>query len=121
MENRIRILALISIILLVTLFLGVGMNQSVKSLNGGKMPVYTNFKLNSPNHFAFTDKSQVNAYFLTDKIYFGIGNLTVYSLGDVFIYLGGYGFLLIMTIDIIIMGIFAIKSIKEKNDKRSYY
>lgn len=80
------------------------------------MPVYINYQIDTISHFNFTDKSEINAFFLTDKIYFGFGSLTIYSLGDIFIYFGGYGFFLIMVLNIIFTAKFIIKLIREKNE-----
>jgi len=117
--KTIRILALITLILLVTLILGIAMNKSVKSLNGGRMPVQTSSKINTYAHFNYIESSEVNAPFLTDKYYIGKEhNIIAFSLGDVLIYFGGYGFIIMAIINGIFMSIFAIKLVKERKERK---
>lgn len=70
------------LIFLVILILGGLLNVIAVSSNGGKMPVYTKDSLEEgKKHFYFSDKNEVNEFYLTDiirikKAYFSIGDLT---------------------------------------------
>lgn len=67
------------------LFIGATMNFTVMEYNAGRMPVLTDYPLDTNKYFAYTNSNLVNFSILSDKHYFQ-GN--IFSLGDVFLYIG---------------------------------
>lgn len=66
------------------------MNSMVVQENNCKMPVLSNYNIETDRHFSYTDYSEVNKPILSDRFkVFGI----IYSIGDFFIY---FGFLLFL-------------------------
>jgi hypothetical protein len=73
---------------------GMEMNNIVIESNGCKMPVLTTSKYSTDEHFTYQDWFSVKHPFLSDI--FRIGNY-IYSIGDFFIYTGGFLVVLFFT------------------------
>ena len=96
---------------LMVVVIGGFINMHAVIQNGGRMPVQNHdnmvLEIDTPTHFTFNQSSEVKAYPLTDKFRWILkrrGEVYIFSLGDVIIYLG-YAFVLIMGIVMLITGI----------------
>lgn len=76
---------------------GVFLNLTVVNNNRCRMPVYTeSYFVNDNKHFTFTEKEQVNYFFLTDIIHVYFVMESYNSIGDVLIYSGSVSFFFFM-------------------------
>lgn len=89
---------MLSMFLLLTVT-GAVSNLNAVALNGGKMPVYSEYNLSSPIHFSFQDFSEVNVPYQTDIIH--LFN-RVMSIGDLMIFLGIFGGGLVLVRQVIV-------------------
>jgi len=79
------------IVCLLLLICGVCMNFQVMIANGGKMPVKLDIDYSDESHFSFQNNNEVEYFYFADI--FNIGN-TIYSLGDIIMYLSLYLYLI---------------------------
>jgi len=67
--------------------MGMLFNVLAVLLNGGRMPVYSNYHIQKTTHFSYSEFSKVNVFYFTDlfKIYHR-NRILFFSVGDFFIY-----------------------------------
>lgn len=77
----------IAILLLIMMLAGAVLNLIAISTNNGRMPVMTEYELNTNKHFAYQEehKELINNWILTDIIH--VANKYVASIGDFLILL----------------------------------
>lgn len=85
-RKRINLTILFIFSILISLS-GSNFNNVAMLKNGCKMPFYASPYLNysDNSYFSYSDKNNVNAYFLTDRFYIGS---YIYSIGDFYIFIG---------------------------------
>lgn len=84
----------ITIMGLIILIAGITCNFVVVDHNEGRMPVPFSYAYKTESHISFSEKSEINNYYLADifnikNLYFSIGDILI-ALG-IIIALGSYG------------------------------
>ena len=104
-------------IILLIIIIGITCNFIVMTSNNGKMPVKMNWNYTDDKHFTYNDSTEfcVRNDFLADNHYW---NGTIYSLGDLFIYLGIFLFLYLLFYNFIY---WVIKEWRKFKKKRKAY
>ena len=106
-------------ILLIFLFfsiIGALLNIIAMETNNGKMPVLTHQYISSSEHFGFTDKQQINNYFLSDIFKIETKKKFHYiSIGDFLIYFGSYSVFILSSFMIIKIGYDKIKKLRKED------
>jgi len=101
---------IILVFAILLMMFGTFLNIKVIVANDYRMPVYKAFD-DTEEHFGFWDRSEVNLFYLTARFVIGEG---IYSLGDIFIIVGGF----VLLFDIFNLFIFFAKE-KQKAKQKS--
>lgn len=101
------------LICLLALLLGALLNYIVISSNECRMPVYTEYDINTTKHFSFKNKSEVKFFWFADTIPI---QFTYYSIGDLCLLFGGGLFIFAIILRIKLGS--KIKKRLKKNDRR---
>ncbi len=80
------------VVTLIIVMAGITMNFVAIDKNNCKMPVLSNYELNSENHFSFQDKNEVNFFYFSDILNFPENHY--FSIGDVFVCFGLLAFII---------------------------
>lgn len=108
----------VSIVLSMLCLFGVTLNAIAVDRNGDRMPAHTSHWINTNEHFNYINYQDVKVPYLTDifKIE-GKEIIHFVSIGDFFIWIGGYSFFLFISSSIFLTGALKIQQIKEENLK----
>lgn len=88
----------IMLFIAVLVMLGMSLNAKVMMANGGRMPVYTEYPLDTDKHFSFQDKYEVKMFELSDNKKISLLNLNYYySTGDILLYFGAFFVICVMS------------------------
>jgi len=100
--NRLEKILSLHTIFILLIMVGMTCNTLIYKNNGGRMPVYMGYidggdigliSFETPRHFGFWDKSEVEYHYLADIIKVPFDDKIV-SIGDIIMYIFGLAFLI---------------------------
>lgn len=91
--DTIKIVLIVQTIFIVLFYFAL-LNVSVMINNGSRMPVKTNYHINSGTHFSFTDNQDVEFWYLPDVIQIGDRLVSIGDIGMLLVIIATFGFLI---------------------------